>query len=83
MISCDRVMKMPTDNYQNYIKHLESIIQMHENATKGPSGWVYSAEAYGILARAESAIGERNAPLSEDKHLAPPELQGFLGVLAL
>jgi hypothetical protein len=49
-------IKMATDNYQNYIKHLESIIQMHENATKAPNGWVYSADAYGILARAESAI---------------------------
>lgn len=47
---------MPTDNYQNYIKHLESIIQMHENAPKAPNGWVYSADAYGILSRAESAI---------------------------
>ena len=47
---------MPTDNYQNYIKHLESIIQMHEQAPKQSTGLVYGAEAHGILARSESAI---------------------------
>jgi len=47
---------MPTDNYQNYIKHLESIAQMYEGATKGNDGWVHDVDAHGILARAESAI---------------------------
>lgn len=47
---------MTSVNYGNYIKHLQSIIQMYEKATKTPDGWVYDAAAHGILARAESAI---------------------------
>ncbi len=47
---------MPTDKYRNYIKHLTSISEMYETATKRSDGWVYDAEAHGILARAESAI---------------------------
>jgi hypothetical protein len=47
---------MPTDNYQNYIKHLESIIQMYEKAPKAADGRVYGQDAYGTLARAETAI---------------------------
>jgi hypothetical protein len=47
---------MPTDNYQNYIRHLESKIQMSENARKGSDGWMFEADAHGILARAETAI---------------------------
>ncbi len=47
---------MPTDNYQNYIKHLESIIQAYGKAPKASTGHVYGQDAYGILARAESAI---------------------------
>ncbi len=47
---------MPTDNYQNYIKHLTSISEMQEKATKRSDGWLYDADAHGILARAESAI---------------------------
>lgn len=49
-------MTLPTDNYQNYIKHLASISEMYDKATKRSDGWVYDAAAEGILARAESAI---------------------------
>ena len=47
---------MPPESYQDYIKHLESIIQLHEQAPKQSNGLVYEGDAYGILARAESAI---------------------------
>jgi len=47
---------LPTENYQNYIKHLASISEMYDKAPKRSDGWVYDAEAEGILARAESAI---------------------------
>jgi hypothetical protein len=47
---------MPTVNYQNYIKHLESLIQMYEKAPKDANGILFGQDAYGILARAESAI---------------------------
>lgn len=46
---------MAKDPYQNYIKHLESIIQMHENAPTD-NGFIYDSEAQGVLARAEAAI---------------------------
>jgi hypothetical protein len=47
---------MPTDNYQNYIKHLESIVQMYEEASTGSDGWANESDAEGIPARSESAI---------------------------
>lgn len=46
---------MTSDTYQNYIKHLDSIITMFENAPKD-SGWITESAAQGVLARAESAI---------------------------
>jgi hypothetical protein len=41
---------------QNYIKHLESIIATYDGAPKNNQGWIFSATAHGILARAENAI---------------------------
>jgi len=50
---------MAKETYQDYIKHLESIIEMHEKAPKqNNTGLVYAGDAHGILARAESAIGK-------------------------
>ncbi len=50
---------MAKETYQDYIKHLESIIQMHEKAPKqNNTGLVYAGDAHGILARAESAISK-------------------------
>jgi hypothetical protein len=50
-----RVRKMPTYNYENYIKHLESILRMYEDAATD-NGLVIDSDAQGILARAEAAI---------------------------
>jgi hypothetical protein len=47
---------MPRKTYQDYIKHLESIVRMYDTAPKDNLGWTHSATAHGILARAENAI---------------------------
>src|SRR5438309_3114032 len=52
-----RVRKMPTYNYENYIKHLESIVRMYEDAATD-NGLVIDSDAQGVLARAEAAINK-------------------------
>lgn len=46
---------MAKDTYRNYIKHLESILQMYKEADPSDD-LIADAEAQGILARAEAAI---------------------------
>src|SRR3979409_1232140 len=48
---------MPSDNYQNYIKHLDSILRMYEDADPG-SGFITDGDAVGVLARSEAAINK-------------------------
>lgn len=47
---------MPTDDYQNYIKHLESILRMYEVAATDIG--LIDSDAQGVLARAEAAINK-------------------------
>ncbi|HEY6230775.1 MAG TPA: hypothetical protein VIW64_05905 [Pyrinomonadaceae bacterium] len=46
---------MAKDTYRNYIKHLESIIQMYKDAPVS-NGQIRDSDVQGILARAEAAI---------------------------
>lgn len=48
---------MAKNNYANYIKHLDSIIEMYAHADK-ENGFLYASEANGLLARAEAAINK-------------------------
>lgn len=47
---------MLTNTYDNYIKHLESIIQSYDSAASKHSGGIGEPEAYGIVARSQGAI---------------------------
>lgn len=62
---------MPKDTYRNYIKHLESITQMFEDAPTENNGSIFESDAQGVLARAEAAItkicGETSAYTSRMK----------------
>jgi hypothetical protein len=48
---------MPTDNYQSYVKHLESIVRMYDDAA-ADDGFIVDSDAQGLLARAEAAISK-------------------------
>lgn len=47
---------MSTNIYQQYIKHLDSIVQMYEDASKDADLNIPVASAHGICARAEAAV---------------------------
>jgi len=48
---------MPKNIYENYVRHLDSIIKMYADAPKD-NGFLYDDDANGVLARAESAINK-------------------------
>jgi hypothetical protein len=48
---------MAKDTYRNYIKHLESICRMYDDA-ETPSDFISDGDAQGVLARAEAAINK-------------------------